>query len=121
MKKLAAIAAAVGLALFSLTGCAQSGVKTSAEATPENPMVLTLAHGLSETHTVHIAMTEFAEKVKERTDGIHDMIKIFCAVKNIRKSECVVGFIISCKTRSRHLCHGDNTGHQLFHVFIFRS
>ncbi len=64
MKKLAAIAAAVGLALFSLTGCAQSGVKTSAEATPENPMVLTLAHGLSETHTVHIAMTEFAEKVK---------------------------------------------------------
>ena len=55
MKKLAAIAAAVGLALFSLTGCAQSGVKTSAEATPENPMVLTLAHGLSETHTVHIA------------------------------------------------------------------
>ena len=69
MKKLAAIATAVGLALFSLTGCAQSGVKTSAEATPENPMVLTLAHGLSETHTVHIAMTEFAEKVKERTDG----------------------------------------------------
>ena len=51
MKKLAAIAAAVGLALFSLTGCAQSGVKTSAEATPENPMVLTLAHGpVSYTH-----------------------------------------------------------------------
>ena len=32
-------------------------------------MVLTLAHGLSETHTVHIAMTEFADKVEERTDG----------------------------------------------------
>jgi tripartite ATP-independent transporter DctP family solute receptor len=32
-------------------------------------MVLTLAHGLSETHTVHIAMTEFADKVNERTDG----------------------------------------------------
>ena len=69
MKKLAAIAAAVGLALFSLTGCAQSGVKTSAEATPENPMVLTLAHGLSETHTVHIAMTKFAEKVYVRSVG----------------------------------------------------
>ena len=68
-EKIGSNCSAVGLALFSLTGCAQSGVKTSAEATPENPMVLTLAHGLSETHTVHIAMTEFAEKVKERTDG----------------------------------------------------
>ena len=62
MKKLAAIIAAVGLSLCSLTGCAQSGVKTSAQATAENPMILTLAHGLSETHTVHIAMTEFADK-----------------------------------------------------------
>ena len=69
MKKMAVNCSRQDLALFSLTGCAQSGVKTSAEATPENPMVLTLAHGLSETHTVHIAMTEFAEKVKERTDG----------------------------------------------------
>ena len=32
-------------------------------------MVLTLAHGLSETHTVHIAMTEFAEQVEEKTGG----------------------------------------------------
>ncbi len=32
----------------------------------ENPLVLTLAHGLSETHTVHIAMTQFAEEVNER-------------------------------------------------------
>ena len=62
MKKLAAIIAAVGLSLCSLTGCAQSGVKNSAQATAENPMILTLAHGLSETHTVHIAMTEFADK-----------------------------------------------------------
>ena len=69
MKKLAAIIAAVGLSLCSLTGCAQSGVKNSAQATAENPMILTLAHGLSETHTVHIAMTEFADKVKERTNG----------------------------------------------------
>ena len=64
MKKLAAIIAAVGLSLCSLTGCAQSGVKNSAQATAENPMILTLAHGLSETHTVHIAMTEFADKVQ---------------------------------------------------------
>ena len=60
MKKLAAIAAAVGLALFSLTGCAQAG-KASCEATEEPDGAYA---GLSQSHTVHIAMTEFAEKVK---------------------------------------------------------
>ena len=70
MKKFAAaMAAALSLAVLGLTGCAQSGAKTSAEATAENPMVLTLAHGLSETHTVHIAMTKFADTVEERTNG----------------------------------------------------
>lgn len=70
MKKFAAaMAVALSLAVLGLTGCAQSGAKTSTEATAENPMVLTLAHGLSETHTVHIAMTEFADKVEERTNG----------------------------------------------------
>ena len=70
MKKFAAaMAVAMSLAVLGLTGCAQGGAKTSAEATAENPMVLTLAHGLSETHTVHIAMTEFADKVEERTNG----------------------------------------------------
>ena len=63
------MAVALSLAVLVLTGCAQSGAKTSTEATAENPMVLTLAHGLSETHTVHIAMTEFADKVEERTNG----------------------------------------------------
>ena len=58
------MAVALSLAVLGLTGCAQSGAKTSTEATAENPMVLTLAHGLSETHTVHIAMTEFADKRK---------------------------------------------------------
>ena len=38
-------------------------------AIAQNPLVLTLAHGLSETHTVHIAMTEFANMVEERTNG----------------------------------------------------
>ena len=70
MKKFAAaMAVALSLAVLGLSGCAQSGAKTSAEASAENPMVLTLAHGLSETHTVHIAMTEFADKVEERTNG----------------------------------------------------
>lgn len=68
MKRLAITAAALAVCL-GLTGCANTGAKSSAEATAENPMVLTLAHGLSESHTVHIAMTEFAEEVEERTNG----------------------------------------------------
>lgn len=71
IKKLAAVVLAGMLGLSALTGCgsAQSGAATSDTATAENPLVLTLAHGLSETHTVHIAMTQFAEEVKEKTDG----------------------------------------------------
>ena len=69
MKKITAIMIALGMAAMSLSGCSQSGTGSSASATPENPMVLTLAHGLSETHTVHIAMTEFAEQVEEKTGG----------------------------------------------------
>ena len=69
MKKFAAIALAATMAL-GLAGCGSSGsVQTSDTATAENPLVLTLAHGLSESHTVHIAMTEFAEKVEEGTNG----------------------------------------------------
>ena len=69
MKKIAAIITALSITAMSLSGCAQSGSSSSAAATPENPMILTLAHGLSETHTVHIAMTEFAEQVEEKTNG----------------------------------------------------
>lgn len=69
MKKIVSILLALGLAATGITGCANSGADSSAEATAENPMVLTLAHGLSETHTVHIAMTEFAAQVEERTNG----------------------------------------------------
>ena len=59
----------MGLSAGLLAGCGAKSVSGSEEATAENPMVLTLSHGLSETHTVHIAMEEFAEKVEERTDG----------------------------------------------------
>ena len=69
-KKFAALAAAAALSLGVMTGCGASG--TTADSTgysAENPLVLTLAHGLSETHTVHIAMTQFADEVAEKTDG----------------------------------------------------
>lgn len=69
MKKIAAIMVALGLAAVSVTGCAQSGAASSTEATADNPLVLTLAHGLSEVHTVHIAMLEFAQQVEEKTNG----------------------------------------------------
>ena len=52
MKKFAAIALAATLVL-GLAGCGSSGsAQTSDTATAENPLVLTLAHGLSESHTV---------------------------------------------------------------------
>ena len=76
MKKLAAIAAVLSLSLSMLSGCGNESAASSQEATAENPMVLTLSHGLSETHTVHIAMEEFAEEVKEKTEG-RIQIKIF--------------------------------------------
>lgn len=69
MKKIVPVILALGLTVMGITGCVSGGAGSSAEATAENPMVLTLAHGLSETHTVHIAMTEFADTVAERTDG----------------------------------------------------
>ena len=76
-KKFAALAAAAALSLGIMTGCGASG--TTADSTgysAENPLVLTLAHGLSETHTVHIAMTQFADEVAEKTDG-RIQVKIF--------------------------------------------
>ena len=70
MKKNIALILAAALVLPTVIAAgANSGVSSSEEATAENPMVLTLAHGLSETHTVHIAMTQFADEVKEKTDG----------------------------------------------------
>lgn len=69
MKRIAAILTAFAMSAAALTGCGAGGASDSASATAENPLVLTLSHSLSETHTVHIAMEEFAEKVNERTKG----------------------------------------------------
>lgn len=59
-----------------MAGCGASSTTADTSYSAENPLVLTLAHGLSETHTVHIAMTQFAEEVNEKTDG-RVQIKIF--------------------------------------------
>lgn len=70
-KKMAAMAAVLVLVLsMLLSGCgAGQSASNDETATAENPLVLTLAHGLSETHTVHLAMLQFAEEVEVKTNG----------------------------------------------------
>lgn len=76
-KKIAALGAAAALSVGLMTGCGTSSTTADTSSySAENPLVLTLAHGLSETHTVHIAMTQFAEEVNEKTDG-RIQVKIF--------------------------------------------
>ena len=124
MKKLAAIIAAVELSLCSLTGCAQSGVKNSVQATAENPMILTLAHGLSETHTVHIAMTEFADKVKERTNG-RIQIQIFpngqLGSENENMEQLMAGVISMTKVSAPGLATYNESYHTFGLPYIFDS
>lgn len=75
IRKLSKLAIVVACAI-GLTACGNKGASNSAEATPENPMILTLAHGLSENHTVHLAIKQFADEVTERTHG-RIIVKIF--------------------------------------------
>ena len=75
-KKIAALATAAVLCAGLMAGCGASGTTADTSYSAENPLVLTLAHGLSEAHTVHIAMTQFAEEVNEKTDG-RVQVKIF--------------------------------------------
>lgn len=75
LKKQLFTAAALLLAGL-MTGCSSGSTASSGSYSAEAPLVLTLAHGLSESHTVHIAMTQFAEEVSEKTDG-RIQVKIF--------------------------------------------
>ena len=75
-KKIAALATAAVLCTGLMAGCGASSTTADTSYSAENPLVLTLAHGLSETHTVHIAMTQFADEVAEKTDG-RIQVKIF--------------------------------------------
>lgn len=66
------IAAAVAAALM-LTGCGggggNSGGASGGNGGGEQTLNLKLSHGLAEDHAVHIAMTAFAESVKEKSGG----------------------------------------------------
>ncbi|WP_166845221.1 TRAP transporter substrate-binding protein [Isoptericola sp. BMS4] len=70
MKKLLAVLATV-LLTTGLAACAPASgpPATSAEATAENPLVLSLAHSLGDTHVTSKALAAFAEDVEERSDG----------------------------------------------------
>ena len=75
-KKIVALGAAAALCVGLMSGCGAASTTATNGYSAENPLVLTLAHGLSETHTVHIAMTQFADEVAEKTDG-RIQVKIF--------------------------------------------
>lgn len=68
--------------VFSLVACGggntggDKGGDSTAEYSEDKPLKLDLAHGLSETHTVHVALQSFADKVKEKTNGRIE-VKIF--------------------------------------------
>ncbi|WP_367566917.1 TRAP transporter substrate-binding protein [Lacrimispora sp.] len=122
MKKIAAIAAALCLAASGLSGCAQSNAENSALATAEAPMILTLAHGLSETHTVHIAMTEFAEKVRERTGG-RIVVEIFpngqLGSENENMEQLMAGVISMTKVSAPGLATYNESYHTFGLPYVF--
>ncbi len=62
--------------VLALSGCGAQSAGSSQEATTARPMVLALSHGLSETHTVHLALSSFAREVEEKTGG-RIVVKIF--------------------------------------------
>lgn len=76
MKHYLSALAPLAAALLLTAGCGQQSAQRSDQATADHPMVLTLSHGLSETHTVHIAIKQFADEVFDKTGG-RIMIRIF--------------------------------------------
>lgn len=64
------VAAAVAAAAFTLTGCGKSAAAVApGDGSGLHDVTLKLSHGLSEEHPVHVALTQFANEVAEKTDG----------------------------------------------------
>lgn len=122
MKRIAAILTAFAMSAAALTGCGAGGASDSASATAENPLVLTLSHSLSETHTVHIAMEEFAEKVNERTDG-RIQIQIFpngqLGTETESMEQLMAGVIAMTKVSAPGLATYDEAYHTFGLPYIF--
>ena len=58
----------------ALSGCGSQTARTNANG--EHVFELTLSHGLAEDHAVHIALSSFADAVREQSEGTID-IQIF--------------------------------------------
>ena len=84
-------------------------------------MILTLAHGLSETHTVHIAMTEFANMVEERTNG-RIQVQIFpngqLGSENENMEQLMSGVISMTKVSAPGLATYNESYHTFGHIFL---
>ena len=79
-KRLGLCLAAAAALTFSLAGCGGNGADTQGSGT----ITLTLSHSLAEDHTVHIALTSFAQQVQERTE---DAVKIQIFANGVLGSE----------------------------------
>lgn len=55
--------------LLFLAGCSESETNHNAEAAPNQTLEFQLGHSMNESHTIHIALMNWVEKVEERTDG----------------------------------------------------
>lgn len=66
MKKVLSVMLSFSLLMILVTGCNSSNTSGGES---DNTVVLKLAHNLNEQHTVHLALTEFAKTVEEKSDG----------------------------------------------------
>ncbi len=124
LKKLMAVLLLTGLAVLSLAGCGSNTADNSMTATREDPLVLTLAHGLSETHTVHIAMKQFADEVAERTEG-RIQVKIFpngqLGNENENMEQLMAGVIAMTKVSAPGLATYNEAYHTFGLPYIFND
>jgi tripartite ATP-independent transporter DctP family solute receptor len=115
------VAAAVAL---SLAGCGGESSGTSGKADAAHPMELTLAHGLSETHTVHIAMKHFADEVSRKTGG-RIRIKIFAngqlGNETEQMEQVMAGVISMTKVSAPMLATYNDAFHTFGLPYIFQN
>ncbi len=123
MKKqlLAGLFCAAGI---MLAGCGPQSASSSAQATAEHPLELTLAHSLSETHTVHIAMRQFGDEVTAKTNG-RIKIKIFAngqlGSENEQMEQVMAGVISMTKVSAPMLATYDDAFHAFGLPYVFES
>lgn len=119
MKKIAALLLTAALAMASLSGCGSSGssgASSSEEATADNPLVLTLAHSLAESHITSVALQEFADKVEERSDG-RIQIRIFPNAQLGSETEVLEQLMAGVVDMTRVSAPGLATYNEGYHAF----